>query len=113
EVIDLTYQSSSITIQEEGNMKAGSVWVQGTKLYFISEGSASWYYEGSVVTLSNPQAIPGSLWQENNTLRYVDATNTVRAIPHKVLAGAPGIIGSLWVEGALMAWINSSGAKTV
>jgi hypothetical protein len=87
--------------------KPGSLWVQGSALYFIS--STGGQYGGTEPAVSTPVgAIPGSMWiggPSENFNSYIDASGVKRSLFFVQLstANAGAINGSLWISSPAVA----------
>lgn len=89
--------------------KAGSIWVEGTKLHIISSTFEIYAAEGTLVGAAVGQL--GSLWVEGNNLNYIDSSGNERYITGSDEGVQSGQVGSIWHEGNYFAWLDSSQHK--
>lgn len=99
-----------------GNKTAGSLWVEGNYLHWVSSTKVEWRFLGRVV--STPAgAIVGSIWTEGtgtgSNLSYIDSSGVERAIDSSFAPHTDGaaVAGSVWVDTDYVHWSPGSGIE--
>ena len=101
-------ENKDMFFKESGVGGSGFIWVDNTKLHFISEAG-----EGIILgTVTGDTSVAGHLFVEGTNLHYIDANGNERYQAGYV-GGASGATGAhLWIEGNKLRYINSSGNES-
>lgn len=89
--------------------KAGSLWIDGTKLHVIASTFQDYAAEGTLIGAAAGQL--GSIWVEGDNLNYIDAAGNERSISGSDEGIQTGKAGSIWQEGTYLGWLDASQHK--
>lgn len=92
---------------------AGSIWIEGNTLRYVSASGNEWSYAGTFV--KNQVAASGSCWIDDYLYFINEAGNQVYRVEGTWTGGYPAGqyvgMGSIWVEAEFVRWLNHIGAE--